>query len=493
MVEAAVVAEESPHPALGLAADRADLFDEHTWGFFDPSPDHPEAQTAELLKQSLAHEAHQYASLATMDALESLAENPVADRGVSGVLICNPSPYRRVIRASMPEAWFGEPASTERTYRARRMYYDNRPWRVPMPGEQSRVSPVIELPPMSWQIVPIDDVAAAGDFSPLSHEVRELSSAAGEAMWDAVGMPRSDARIGRITSPFHTLEYDPDTGRVLSLVDTVLGREILNTSHRYDFFAFVREGPDALIDGTREAFYRRNLRTEKFDGTGWREWDAVREAAVRVTACTVHVTPGRITLERRVEAPGMRRLVQRISFSDYQPIIELEAEMEFIPDTDPFGAYFAFPLAVGEGWDAGFDTAGQFVRLDEDQLPGANRSWVTTESFATISSQDLTVALLTPDAPMVQFGDFHFGPPLDAVPRGIDPLLLAWPVNNYWMTNYPLVQSGHIRLRYGFTSSATMDVDAMRRHAYELRHSPLVWPVTTGGREPGNGTFRPKA
>jgi hypothetical protein len=492
IADARAIAGAGTHPTADVAADRADLFDEHTWGYFDPSPGHPQAQTAELLNQAAAHEAAEYASFAMMDALETLAGNPVADKGVAGALLCNPSPYRRIVRPTVPEAWFDARSASERTYRARRMYYENRPWRRVLSGERTRTTDPITLAPHSWQIIPLDRLAIGADDSALSHtiEYHALDDAGFE--WDAIALSGSGRRVGTITSPFHSLRYDPDTGRILSLVDRALGREVLDRNSRFDFFAFVRERPDALVDGTREAFYRRNLSTEKFDGLGWQHWDPIRETAIRVTHCDVSQAPGRITLERHLTAPGMRSLVQRITFADHRPIIELEAELEYEPTSEPNGIYFAFPLALGSGWDAAFDTAGQIVHLDTDQLPGACRGWVTTESFATVSDAGMTVALLTPDAPLVQFGDFGFKPPVDDVPRTADPLLLTWPSNNYWMTNYPLVQSGTLHLRYGFSTHATMDPDVIRQYAYELSHGVLVWPVTAAGRPPGDGELHPE-
>jgi hypothetical protein len=196
-----------------------------------------------------------------------------------------------------------------------------------------------------------------------------------------------------------------------------------------------------------------------------------------------------VTLERTVEAPGVTHLVQRISLLANDPVIHLEVELELALNQDPQGIYLAFPVAMDAGWEAAFDTAGATVRLDEDQLPGACRNWVTAESMATMWDDQGAIALLVPDAPMVQFGDFHFGPPLDAIPRPDNPLLLAWPVNNYWGTNFPQVQPGRIHLRYGFLSMPATDREAVRRHAAAMRLAPLIWPITTGGRGAADGTL----
>jgi len=97
------------------------------------------------------------------------------------------------------------------------------------------------------------------------------------------------------------------------------------------------------------------------------------------------------------------------------------------------------------------------------------------------------VALLTPDAPLVQFGGFHFGPPIDAVPRDPDPLLLSWVANNYWDTNFPQVQNGRIQLRYGLLTLTEPDPAEITAQAAKLRSPVLTWPVTTGGRGPSVG------
>jgi hypothetical protein len=103
-----------------------------------------------------------------------------------------------------------------------------------------------------------------------------------------------------------------------------------------------------------------------------------------VVACDVHESAGRITFERVLDAPGMRHLVQRISLLAGNPVIQLETDFELEPQPSPQGIYFAFPLALESGWQAVFDTAGQVVRLDEDQLPGACRNWAAVESLAAM-------------------------------------------------------------------------------------------------------------
>jgi hypothetical protein len=471
---------------LARAKEKIDLYDEHTFGYYDSDHAHPQAQTTELLKQALAHEGHELAALAVMDTLERAAQNPLADRGIKGVLLCNPGPHPITVRPELPGSWFS--AGTERTYRASRMFYDGRPWVARFPGAGSRAFGPVHLPPHSWKTLPLADLPSAESGSSVRHAMEVETIERREANFAPVAS--FHRRVGKIESPFHLLRYDPDSGRILSLFEKERKREILSPRGDLDFFGFVRERTNALVEDRRYAFYQRDLDKEKMDQSCWQDWSPVREGATRVTRCVVTESPGRVTLTRELQAPGTTHLVQRISLCGHDPVIGLEVDMELVSNPSPQAIYFAFPLRLKKGWKAAFDTAGALVQVDDDQLSGACRNWVTSELFAAMWDDQAGAALFAAEAPVVQFGDFHFGRPLDSLPRPENPLLLAWPVNNYWDTNTPRVQQGRIHLRFGFSTFGKADLPALRRKAEAFRQPLLAWPITTGGRDKGEGVFR---
>lgn len=474
---------------LERAKDKVDLYDEHTFGYYDSDYSHPQAQTTEILKQSLAHEGHELAAFAVMNGLERLARNPLADRGLKGVLLCNPGAHPITVRPELPAIWFSDAARSERTYRASRMFYDGRPWGSRFPGAAARAFGPVELPPHSWKTLAFEDLPPAKSAATVRHEIMVLSIERREANFAPVA--NFQRRVGLIKSPFHELRYDPDSGRILSLFDREGKRDVLAPRpDGTDFFAFVRERTNALVEDRRYAFYQRDLEKEKMDLSCWQDWSPVREFATRVVRCSVESTPSRVILTRELQAHGMIHLVQRVTLSGQDPVIGLDVEMELIPNSSPQGIYFAFPLKLKEAWRAAFDTAGTLVRADDDQLPGACRNWVTSETLATMWDDQGGVGLFTPDAPTVQFGDFHFGRPLDTLPRPSDPMLLSWPVNNYWDTNTPRVQSGRIQLRYGFFTFDRFDMTTLRKRAEVFRQPILAWPITSGGRDRDEGRFR---
>jgi len=468
------------------AKEKIDLYDEHTFGYYDSDHANPQAQTTEILKKALAHEGHELAAFALMSGLERLAKNPVADRGIKGVLLCNPGPQPITVFPELPATWFTENAATERTYRASRMFYDGRPWGKNFPGNAARQFGAVELPPYSWKSIPFGDLPRVSLSPSVRHEMKVLRIERREANFAPVA--NFERRVGLIESPFHEIHYDPDSGRIISLIDRVSRREVLMPNMGgIDFFGFVRERTNSLVEDRRYAYYQRDLNREKMDESCWQDWTPVYEQATRVTRCSVSETPHRIILTREFEAPGMIHLAQRITLSGHDPAIGLEVEMELLPNPSPQAIYFAFPLRLKAEWQAAYDTAGTVVRVDDDQLPGACRNWASSETFAAMWDDQSGVALFSSESPTVQFGDFHFGRPLDRLPRPSNPMLLAWPVNNYWDTNTPRIQGGRIQLRYGFVTFGIADLAKLQMEAAKFRQPSLIWPITTGGRGSENG------
>lgn len=467
--------------ATAEAYERLDLFDEHTFGYWDTARGHQHTQTIELLKASFAHEGYELASYELMQALEALAGNPPADRDVSAVLLCNPADDELAVTPRLPSSWVAPPEVVRRTYRASRFAYDGRAWESGFPGDDGHVFAPITVPGRSWVVEPIENLRRFGPRL-LRHAIEDGPSEAGADGFVSVAADHRP-RVGTIETSRFALRYDPDTGRVLSLLDRRRERELISARPGIDLFGFVRERTDELSEQRRYAYHVRDLQREQRDLSCWRSWDPVRALAMRVIDCTVTHRGDRVVLERFLEAPGTRSVAQRFILEDESPVLAVECEFELEPHEGPHAVYFAVPLELGAGWDAWFDTAGAVVAVDADQLPKACRNWATVESFAAIAGIKGGVALLSPDAPLVQLGDFHFGPPLDRLPRPANPLLLAWAYNNYWDTNFPRVDSSRIRLRYGLLPlDPDPDLAGVRAQAHWFASPPLIWPVTGAGR-----------
>ena len=463
----------APRPAaVARVAERArdllDLFDEHTWTYWDTAAGNDPVRVQDQLKATPAFEARELAGYVLTHELEALAVNPAqSDAPPDHVLFVNPSPVARAEYVDIPVAW-RRPGPRLRCERF-----------MPAPvGEVETCGP-IELAAFGSKRVPLASLKPAAEDQRVCQEDRRTPREF--RAFNNVRFEMARKGVAIIESPFHRLTYDPVTGRILGLFDKKSNWDVMPTGADYSFFEFVRERPDALADGRREAYYERDLDREKFDQSCWKPWRAIRERATRSLDCQTTRTAGAVTLDRLFEAPGVNSLRQRVTLRADSSVIAVDIEIDKQTYADPEGVYFVVPLALPSGWRCHFDTAGLPVELDAEQLPGASRGWFTAESFVSIHASDRGATLFCPDAPMAQAGGFNFGPPPEMVPRNANPLLLAWPLNNYWNTNFPLTQPGSIRLRYGLQTHGRFDATQALEQAAVFANPIIVYPAFGGG------------
>jgi alpha-mannosidase len=151
---------------------------------------------------------------------------------------------------------------------------------------------------------------------------------------------------------------------------------------------------------------------------------------------------------RAFEMPGVNgELVQTITLLAHEPRVRLEAYFNKADVLDPESLYFAFPFSRAQA-QAHFDCGGVPVAFDRDQLPGASRGWMAVGDWIAVAGTDGCLVVACPDAPMFQVGGFNYGRVVKNAGGLNQALLLAWPMNNYWHTNFRASQPGFIRFRY---------------------------------------------
>jgi len=420
-------------------------FNEHTWGAFNSlDPAHPQVRTQSNLKETLAHQGRELAEYALIHELEHLADNPAASYNQDGILLVNTSPLEKMEYIPVPELW---PVKGKR-HRTARFTYAQR-------HDDLKSAPLfgpVKVPPYSWKFAKFDELDAAKPMPSLTHS--EIPAEELEDDW--INSKGSSIRFpaNTLESKFYRLEYNPRSGRITCLYDKTNQRELLDTESEWTFFQMVHEYPDPMVDDSRKGIYNRNMDLEKFDHSCWnRDWKSLQEGTDKFSGCRIEKSARGITLIIKFKSTGIKYLEQRITLLAIVPQIELEANFYLEDVTDPEAYYFTFPLLLDSDWRCHFDTAGLPVELDQDQLPGVSNSWVTVESYATVYNKDYCYKLFCPDAPLIQVGGFNFATRKKQIPREENPLLLAWPINNYWDTNFKVSQPGHMSLRYVFSTA----------------------------------------
>lgn len=447
------------------------LFDEHTWGSWATTWNHQadDVPAGQCHKFNYAYEARSLSAWVLRRALDrhvgNLEVDGEAGTELSGIAVINPAPLERCVMLTVPS----------RLALDKWQHYPSRIHNLDVRAacltdvEECEVGP-FHVPAFDSVVVPKDQLKLSA-VPPTACAVNE--------------------RV--IESKFYRLEFEPNSGRIKSLIDRELGFELVDPQSDWDFLGFVREsvdlekhstgrpkyhGRDALFDTDFEKLSEQML-------TGWKpDWPARREKPTGPfdTGVQLHPLGSRLVVECK-SAPGATDLRWQITLPADRKAIVFEAAFQKTQTMAPEGIYFTIPLAI-DSWRAWYDSSGVSVELDDDQLRGSVRDFQTVSSFASVGNKKCHLVLACPDAPMVQFGGFHFGKCLSKVPRESNCLLLAWPMNTYWDTNFPASQPGFQRFRYELTSRDNFQAEHDLKFGLTAG-SPIEYhPVLVGASRP---------
>lgn len=407
------------------AYENAILFDEHTWGAAE-SIDRPDDETSVVQKankKTYAYEAAEQAAYLAGRKMEETAENPIQSDHQDGILAVNPTAFAMDARIRIP-SWM---LRKERTLAALRMK-EMIPY-TPLQDERTDLG-TATLPPFSSTRIP---------FSSLS----EATTEEGPATYEKNGRLCFD-------TPFYTVELCKATGHILQITEREGGRALLSEERGWSFGDVVRETIDPRFAAKhRDSLFFRDVDAGNRSASGWKnDWRAVREGISEAGGYSLGQTRDEIVLTIRSEEAGMKSVLEKVTFFKTRDGIRVEVTLDKLPVREPEGIYVAFPLLLKEGWDCVYDTAGTNVRLDEEQLGTVCRDYLTVDQTISLFDDAGGYTLCCPDAPMVQTENFSFGKSYRKVPRRENPLLLGWPMNNYWSTNFACTQEGVHTFRY---------------------------------------------
>lgn len=429
------------------------IYDEHTWGAFNSLDISNPFVTAQWnMKAFPAYEGNALSKYVIVKQLQALAGNPPSSREFQGVLLINPTDTKIKYYAQIPDDWFIKGKRLELRLMTGADF-------ARAPGRGRFYGP-FEIEPFGWKKIPLAQLKKV--------------------------VPENKFNIGKdfIESPFYRLKFNPLTGKITSLYDKKRNWEILDRQSPYGFFQYVHEKPDPAADSLRSAFHVRNAAAERIGITGWKPaWKALYSIAGGSAECIIDSSSFKVTLIVKSQAEGVKEMEQRVTLDLNSPVIDLACSFIKTDNVMPEGIYFTFPLNLGEGWRGYFDSGDLPLELDAEQIKGTSKDWVTVSSFAGIFNNDKGATLYCPDAPMILLGNFNFGRNHSSIERKKNPLLLAWPLNNYWETNFRGSQPGFVQLHYAFNSQGTYDAPKISSEAQQILNSPIVHPVVSCSEE----------
>ena len=432
-----------PAPRLTREAERLwsdiNLYNEHTWGAHNAlDADQPFVVTQWNLKSHPVYDGKPLSDFLLRKELHLLAGNPWQSWQAAGALVVNPHGLRQTYY--VPSTWQGAGKRIESGFMGTTRERTARPL-------DNLYGPV-ELEAYSWQVIPWSQLTLA----PAADSIHSGPDF--------------------IETDHYRLTFEPASGKVTGLWDKRQAKQVVASAAPWGFFQLVHERPS---DNARQAYHVRSVEGERYGRTGWKpDWQATRTSFTGAVHCAVERHQRSATLVIQGAAAGLTGLEQRITLHADSPLIDLSARFLKQDVRTPEAIYFAFPLNLPAAWQAHFDTAGIPTELDREQIPGTCRDWVTVDSWASVHHGDFGVTLYCPDAPLVQIGDFHFAKKQDAIPRRQNPLLLAWPVNNYWETNFRASQPGLVEFRYSFRSHGSYDPVRAVREGQQACNPPVT-------------------
>ena len=264
---------------------------------------------------------------------------------------------------------------------------------------------------------------------------------------------KADA-VDTIENNFYRVRFDVASGSIASIFDKQLGRELVDESSPYRFGQYV------YVTGG-DAFPNQMLTYRKTAPVA--ELQIHKGASGRIVS--VRWTPTGMVARLESSAPNTPRVTTEVALFDDAKKIEINTRVRKEEVYKKEGIYFAFPVAVSSP-RFNFDVQTAVVNPAKDMIPGAGLEWFSSQNWASVGDDALTVAVVNRDSFLWTFGDIVRGTwPKEFRPRSS--ALFSYVMNNYWNTNYVAAQGGEFTFRYVLTSARTLDQTALARMGWE--------------------------
>jgi hypothetical protein len=420
-----------PRAALDSMWESIFLMNEHTWGWgrsvTEPHSEDSERELAyKRLRAVTARDEIEYVSDRAMTAIAGSVETPPR-----ALVVFNTLNWRR-------DGW------VEFDLQKTRELVDIETQKV-VPFEVLRDEPAYQRIRFMARAVPA-----------VGYRTYQVRDKAAPSPAPAPTPPADNAirRVDAIENDFYRVRLDAQSGAIASIYDKQLGRELVDESspYRFDQYVYVTGG---------DAFPNQLLTYRKTSPVA--QLDAHKSASGRIVS--VEKTPTGAVARLESRAPNTPRITTEVVLFDDAKKIEITNRVRKDEVYKKEGIYFAFPVAA-RGPQFHFDVQSALVNPARDMIPGAGLEWFSSQNWASVGDENLTVAVVNRDSFLWTFGDIVRGTwPKEFRPRSS--ALFSYVMNNYWNTNYVAAQGGEFTFRYVVTSARTLDPAALARLGWE--------------------------
>ncbi len=267
--------------------------------------------------------------------------------------------------------------------------------------------------------------------------------------------------VGRnsLENRFYRIEVDENTGAVVSIWDSILKRELVDSAAPHGFFSLFGR---SATDGTEF----RNTNVEVRAGNS-----GCVQGSLRISGAV----KGCPTVEAEIVL--------------YRDIRKIDFRVRVLRDCTPYlEEYVGFPFAVPSPKFT-YESNSGAVRPVEDQLPGSNTDYYAVQHWANVAGEGWGIRLSSIDAPVMEFGGLNPGY-VSGAHHGITPPgyghpfrisadyenghIYSYLMNNNSRTNFRNVQVGDSLFRFSLsTYEGDWKSSGEYRNGWESANPPL--------------------
>ncbi|HQE48704.1 MAG TPA: glycoside hydrolase family 38 C-terminal domain-containing protein [Fervidobacterium sp.] len=438
-----------PKEELDRVYEKMTLFDEHTWGAWNPWESSLKHNTSgEIqwsIKRNFAQSAYDESLFEYRKVLNLLPEilRTRYDKESISIIIYNSSSFNRtdVVDVFIP---FGKCD----VRKGLKILNEN--------GEEVRYSLKLhtgELPePVGATVTFI-----AKNVPPFG-QVRYQVLTEEKEVRSRISINQNEDTV--IENSFYRIIFDPDTGGILSIMDKEISQELVNPKAVFLFNEYVYDqfttaprfnhlssrivgNPQTLLGRRSSASLLKRGKEGKASRTSMSEIKLVEKNNVyQKMLVTLHL-------------PGCEWIEQEIILYDEIKRMDIVNRLMKIETEAKEAVYFSFPFNIENGrtW---YEINGGYISPDDEFVPGSCHYLRAIQNWVAMSNSQYTILWGTLEAPLVQFQNIHVPyNPFDKTLEADEPCTVySYVMNNIWDTNFPNRQGGEVEFHYSITSHA---------------------------------------
>lgn len=458
---------------IDAASENMALFDEHTWGAFDPWNNELDGTESGVLqwekKASFAREAYDKSDALVRSGMRRLSYIfPKSDHSLASVAVVNPSGWSRtdLVRVFVPLSMIGP----------------QRPLAIVDATTGQRVPHAVEEQEHArYRPRGIYVSFIAHNVPPCGYACYEIIEGEPEKL------DKPSQQDGPVVENEHYLvRLDLMEGFVSELLDKDSGGQLVNTNAPFGFNQYIYDrytsaphfnhlsgrlvARDLSLLGKRSTT-RYGVLTDHSSNCVW------DRMTVRLNGEGADFVETTLTLLRGIKRLHIRNRIHKIGTPQKESV------------------FFAFPFNL-EDPSVIYEITGGVDSPAMPRIPGSAEHMRAIRHWVGLESSMATVAWATLEAPLVQFGNIHL--PYAPFPQTIDPkvadpaTIYSWVLNNIWDTNFPPQQQGEMEFCYAISTGTETDARGLGMRTAAALTAPLLGILSapfSRGRLPARGSF----